>query len=55
VVETDSFLLLYLSWQYAVFVPKRALNPEQFSAIRARLEQVLSADILRFRENIYVG
>jgi hypothetical protein len=55
VVETESFLLLYLSWQYAVFVPKRALSPEQFSAIRARLEQVLAADVLRFRENIYVG
>jgi hypothetical protein len=52
VVETDEFVLLYFTWQTAAFVPKRALNPEQFSAIRARLEHVLPSDKLRFRENI---
>lgn len=52
VIETDAFLLLYFTWQCAVFVPKRALSAEQYAAIRARLAQVLDANALRFRENL---
>jgi hypothetical protein len=49
VIETDEFLLLYLTWQCAIYLPKRALSPEQYAAIRLRMEQVLSAEILRFK------
>lgn len=55
VIETDEFLLLYFTWQCAVFVPKRALSAEQYAAIRARLEQVLPVGTLRFRENMPTG
>ena len=49
IIETDEFLLSYLTWQCAMYLPKRALSAEQYAAIRLRLEQVLPAEVLKFR------
>ena len=48
VVETSESLLLYLGWQRAVFIPRRALDPEAHALIRLHLERHVDMQRLRF-------